>query len=173
MWQEYATSSCTVIEPWTQLIVYCIIPILVVVCLEAFNYLFLSENVSRLQVESPGVSKVEDRRKRFLNLPIILAFVFTLSYFPTYLMKVLVAFSIVDIENMLFLPTLFSYLFFCNSIINPVILFTMSPKYQTILRRYFASRLAVNNEKFSICAELYPIEENPSCKRSSKHDVKI
>ena len=119
-----------------QLLIYCLAPAVVITFLYIKTSLFLRESVRRIPGEIKNNYHAQNRLI-VANVVLILAVVFVVSYLPNYILRVLVAWSVIDIENV-FLPSFFTFcLFFCNTVFNPISLFIMSSKFKSYIIIYF------------------------------------
>ena len=121
---------------WTfQLIVYCLLPAATIIFLNVKTSVFLRESIKNI----PGEIKDNVRarnRKTVADVVLILAVVFLIIYLPSYVLRVLVAWYVVDINEIFFVSFLTFCLFFCNTLINPVSLFIMSTKFKSYAFHY-------------------------------------
>ncbi|KAJ9589481.1 hypothetical protein L9F63_017298 [Diploptera punctata] len=108
---------------WTfQFIVYCLGSAIVIAFFNIKTSSYLKESICRIPGEIKDNVKARNR-KMAADTVFILVTVFFISYLPNYILRVLVAWNIVDIEN-IFIISFFTFcLFFCNSLFNPISLF--------------------------------------------------
>ncbi|KAJ9599312.1 hypothetical protein L9F63_010206 [Diploptera punctata] len=119
-----------------QFIVCCVIPSIGVTVINVMTSLHLKESVRRI----PGAIKPNiqaSNRQNVANMMIVLSVIFIISYTPNFILRLLVAWAVVDIQN-IFVTSFFSFcLFFCNAVFNPISLFIMSSKFKSSALRYF------------------------------------
>jgi len=131
-----------------QLLMNCLLPAVVMAFLNTKTFLSLRETVRMM----PGEIKntiVAKNRIRAANVVSILALVFIISYLPNFILRALVAWSILDAEDV-FLLSFFSFcLFFCNTIFNPISVFIMSSQFQSCAITYlpFANTNTIDNNR--------------------------
>ncbi|KAJ9590721.1 hypothetical protein L9F63_016237 [Diploptera punctata] len=125
---------------WTfQFIVYCFVPAVVITLLNVMTSRFLKESVDKMPGEQSGYKNIRAKnRNNVANIVLILAFVFIFSFLPNFTLRVLVAWSIFDIQQV-FLASFFTFcLFFSNAIFNPISLCIMSSKYKFYVMKYLS-----------------------------------
>ncbi|PSN39937.1 hypothetical protein C0J52_23290 [Blattella germanica] len=141
-------NSVFILHMWTyQFIIYCIIPTICIIFLNVTAAYTLRKSIRDMPGEKlNNMSKQAKNRASVSNMVVIFSIVFTISYFPNYLLRMLVSWSVYVPEDV-FLTSFFTFcLFFCNSTISPFIFLTMNPKYKSYLMRYIHDTKAENKK---------------------------
>ena len=120
---------------WTfQFIAYCLLPAVAITFFNIQTSRSLNESIRRIPGEIKDIKA--RNRKTVADMVLVLVLVFFLSYLPNYILRVLVAWSLLRMEDV-FLISFFSFcLFFCNILFNPVSIFIMGSKFNSYAYRY-------------------------------------
>ena len=123
---------------WTaQLLVYCVLPVILIMILYIKTAFFLRQSTRRIpgNVQYSGLIR---QRAKLAHMVVTLTVVFCISYAPNFLVRVLVAWSVMDQHSSCTLYVSFvSYcLFFSNTCFNPIALYLMSSKFRALFRTY-------------------------------------
>ncbi|KAJ9588683.1 hypothetical protein L9F63_018015 [Diploptera punctata] len=119
-----------------QFIVHYFLPAVVICALNTMTSRYLRQSVKNL----PGLVNDNTRiknRKNVSNIVSILSAIFVFSYLPNFTLRVLVAWSVIDIENALVYSFVGFCFFYCNTLFNPISFFIMSSKYKNYFFKYF------------------------------------
>ena len=122
---------------WTfQLVVCCLIPCISITVVNLKTSQYLERSIRNIPGEIRNNSNIKNR-SNVSNMVIVLTIVFIISYVPNFLLRVLVAWSIVNIENILLISFFSFCLFFCNTVFNPISIFIISSKFKSYASNYF------------------------------------
>jgi hypothetical protein len=120
-----------------QLIVYCVIPVLIIAVLYVRTACHLKDSVKNMPGERQAAVQARGRN-RVANMVIILTVVFSLSFIPNFVLRVLFVWSVIETTSITtYLMSFVSFcLFFCNSCFNPIALIYMSTTFKDLFFRY-------------------------------------
>ncbi|KAJ9597986.1 hypothetical protein L9F63_026909 [Diploptera punctata] len=119
-----------------QLIIHYFLPAVAICALNTMTSRYLRQSIKNL----PGVVNDNTRtknRKTVANIVSILSAIFVFSYLPNFTLRILVAWSFIDIEDALVYSFVSFCLFYCNTLFNPISIFIMSSKYKNYFFKYF------------------------------------
>ncbi|KAJ9580676.1 hypothetical protein L9F63_024143 [Diploptera punctata] len=119
-----------------QFIVHYFLPAVVICTLNTMTSRYLSQSIKNM----PGVVKDNTRtknRETVANIVTILSSIFVFSYLPNFTLRILVAWSVIDIEDALLCSFVSFCFFYCNTLFNPISIFIMSSKYKNYYFKYF------------------------------------
>ncbi|KAJ9588682.1 hypothetical protein L9F63_018014 [Diploptera punctata] len=135
-----------------QFIVHYFLPAVVICALNTMTSRYLRRSVKNL----PGVVNDNIRtknRKTVANIVSILSAIFVFSYLPNFILRVLVAWSVIDRENVVVYSFVSFCLFYCNTLFNPISIFIMSSKYKSYFFKYFPFLRSNTDTKISFVAK--------------------
>jgi Leucine-rich repeat (LRR) protein len=130
-----------------QLIIYCVVPVSIIALLYVRTACHLKDSVRNMPGE--GKAAVQARgRNRVANMVIILTVVFSLSYIPNFVLRVLFVWSVIETTSITthFMSFVSFCLFFCNSCFNPIALICMSTVFKDLFFRYICYGFTVGME---------------------------
>ncbi|KAJ9580759.1 hypothetical protein L9F63_024063, partial [Diploptera punctata] len=119
-----------------QFIVHYFLPAVVICALNTMTSRCLIQSIKNL----PGVVNDNTRTKNreiVANIVSILSAIFVFSYLPNFTLRVLVAWSVIDIQDVLVYSFVSFSFFYCNTLFNPISIFIMSSKYKNYFFKYF------------------------------------
>ncbi|KAJ9590198.1 hypothetical protein L9F63_016687 [Diploptera punctata] len=119
-----------------QFIVHYFLPAVVICALNTITSRYLRQSIKNF----PGLVNDNTRtknRKTVANILTILSTTFVFSYLPNFALRVLVAWSVFDIEDVLVYSFVSFCFFYCNTLFNPISIFIMSSKYKNYFFKYF------------------------------------
>ena len=123
---------------WTaQLLVFCAMPVGIILTLYTKTALFLKRSAENLPAERLDVRRVR-HRKKLAGMIVAITVVFFVSYAPNFVVRVLVAWSVIGHDSSFTLYASFvSYcLFFSSTCFNPFTLYFISSKFKHLFKRY-------------------------------------
>ncbi|KAJ9580675.1 hypothetical protein L9F63_024142, partial [Diploptera punctata] len=119
-----------------QFIVHYFLPAVVICALNTLTSRYLRQSIKNM----PGIVNDNVRtknRKTVANIVTILSVIFVFSYLPNFTLRILVSWSVIDIEDALVYSFVSFCLFYCNTLLNPISIFIMSSKYKNYFFKYF------------------------------------
>ncbi|KAJ9573808.1 hypothetical protein L9F63_008814 [Diploptera punctata] len=135
-----------------QFIVHFFLPAVVICALNTMTSRNLKQSIKNL----PGVVNDNTRtknRKTVANIVSTLSVIFVFSYLPNFTLRILVAWSVIDKEDVLVYSFVSFSLFYCNTLFNPVSIFIMSSKYKNYFFKYFPFLINNTDTKISHAAK--------------------
>ncbi|XP_069692856.1 slit homolog 2 protein-like [Periplaneta americana] len=121
----------------TQLAVYCVVPICTIVYVNIRIACHLVDSAQNVPGESTAAD-LASGRSRAARMVVVLMAVFCLSYGPTFIVRALLLWPVLDhhSEVTLYIGFVCYCLFFCNACFNPIALYCMSTTFRNLFKKY-------------------------------------